>query len=117
MLGIMFQKLLSKRWMFFCLLLGCVLLIATVISFPLYQNAAFDGMLHDQFEEKLLETGEWPAKIRTVAVSKKGEGGAQLLSMENLMHGLADFLGVETKENTFFYRLQKLKLNLKFKRR
>ena len=112
MLGIMFQKLLSKKWMFFCLLLGCVLLIATVISFPLYQNAAFDGMLHDQFEERLLATGEWPAKIRTVAISKKGEGGAELNAMENLMQGLGNFLGVETKENTYFYRLQKLKLNL-----
>lgn len=112
MLGVMFQKLLSKKWMFFCLLLGCVLLIATVISFPLYQNAAFDGMLHDQFEERLLESGEWPAKIRTVAVSKKGTGGVELWNMENLMHGLADFLGVETKENTFFYRLQKFRLNL-----
>ena len=112
MLGIMFQKLLSKKWMFFCLLLGCVLLIATVISFPLYQNAAFDGMLHDQFEERLLETGDWPAKIRTVAVSKKGTEGAELWNMENLMHGLADFLGVEPKENTFFYRLQKFRLNL-----
>lgn len=111
MLGVMFQKLLSKKWMFFCLLLGCVLLIATVISFPLYQNAAFDGMLHDQFEERLLESGEWPAKIRTVAVSKKGEQGAQLWAMEDLMNGLADFLDVETKENTFFYRLAKLKLN------
>jgi len=112
MLGIMFQKLLSKKWMFFCLLLGCVLLIATVISFPLYQNAAFDGMLHDQFEERLLETGEWPAKIRTVAISKKDTGGAELNAMEDLMHGLANFLGVETKENTFFYRLQKFRLNL-----
>ena len=105
MLGIMFQKLLSKKWMFFCLLLGCVLLIATVISFPLYQNAAFDGMLHDQFEERLLESGEWPAKIRTVAVSKKGENGAQLWAMEVLMKGLEDYLGVEAKENTFFSRM------------
>lgn len=110
MLGIMFQKLMSKKWMFFCLLLGCVLLIATVISFPLYKNAAFDGMLHDQFEDRLLETGEWPAKIRTVAVSKKGDGGAELLRMEELMTNLEDFLGVTTKENTYFYRLPKMRL-------
>ncbi len=110
MLGIMFQKLMSKKWMFFCLLLGCVLLIATVISFPLYENAVFDGMLHDQFDNRLEETGEWPAKIRTVTVSKKGEQGAELERMEELMTTLPEFLGVVTKESTFFYRLPSLQM-------
>ncbi len=110
MLGIMFQKLMSKKWMFFCLLLGCVLLIATVISFPLYENAVFDGMLHDQFDSRLEETGEWPAKIRTVAVSKKDTEGAEITRMEELMTNLPEYLGVVTKENTYFYRLPALKL-------
>ena len=46
----MFQKLFSKKWMFLCLFLGSVLLVATVISFPLYQNAAFDRMLRAEFQ-------------------------------------------------------------------
>ncbi len=105
MLGVMFQKLVSKKWMFLCLFLGCVLLIATVISFPLYENAVFDGMLHDQFEKNLQETGVWPTKISMVTVSGQETQGENMFNMEMVMDNLGEQLGVVTKENTKFYRL------------
>ena len=36
-----------------CLLLGCILLVATVVSFPLYRHAAFDRMIQDEFDQYL----------------------------------------------------------------
>ena len=51
MLGVMLQKLWHKKWMVVCLLLGIVLLVATVVSFPMYRKAAYDRMLADEFTE------------------------------------------------------------------
>lgn len=110
MLGIMLRKLVSKKWMFVCLLLGCVLLIATVVSFPLYKNAAFDKMLHDEFTVSMAENGEWPTKIRMATISEKKTGGARLHEMEDLMNNVESVLGVVTKENVFFYRLNKFRV-------
>lgn len=110
MLGIMFRKLWSKKWMFLCLLLGSVLLIATVVSFPLYRNAAFDSMLSDGFENSLRETGQWPGKLRMVVVSQKGQKGENLYRAEELMGNMSSLLEVETKESIFFYRLNKFSL-------
>ena len=62
MLKIMLQKLWHKKWMILCLLLGAILLIATVVSFPMYRNAAFDRMLEDEFTNHLRDSGEWPAR-------------------------------------------------------
>ena len=105
MLGIMFQKLLAKKWMFFCLLLGSVLLIATVISFPMYQTAAFDRMLQDEFQNYLAETGEWPAKLLVVDTSVKETEGEALRRREAQMSDMEENWGLTTRENIYFYRL------------
>lgn len=110
MLGIMLRKLVSKKWMFVCLLLGSVLLIATVICFPLYRNAAFDKMLRDEFTVSMAENGEWPTKIRMAAISEKNTGGARLFEMEDMMNNVESVLNVVTKENVFFYRLNKFRV-------
>lgn len=105
MLGIMFQKLLAKKWMFFCLLLGSVLLIATAISFPMYQVAAFDRMLRDEFQNELAETGEWPAKLTLVDNSMKETQGEVVRRREEQMALIGEELDLTTMENIFFYRL------------
>lgn len=110
MLGIMLRKLVSKKWMFVCLLLGCVLLIATVISFPLYRNATFDKMLHDEFTAELVESGHWPARFRGAVISERNTGDAQLHELEEHLAGMEDRLHVETKENVLFYRLNNLQM-------
>ena len=53
------QKLIHKKWMVVCLLLGIVLLVATVVSFPMYRKAAYDRMLADEFTEYLETEGDW----------------------------------------------------------
>ncbi len=116
MLGIMLRKLISKKWMFACLFLGCVLLTATVVSFPLYRHAAFDKMLHDEFTKCLAETGEWPAKFRMAVISERNTNAARLHEMEELMNGTEELLRVKTKENIFFYRLNAFQTNTQMDR-
>ena len=74
MLGVMLQKLWHKKWMVVCLLLGIVLLVATVVSFPMYRKAAYDRMLADEFTEYLETEGDWPARNQFRVISKPVEG-------------------------------------------
>lgn len=74
MLGVMLQKLWHKKWMAMCMLLGCLLLIATVVSFPLYRTAAFDRMLQDEMETWMTRQGNWPTMNVITLISKKDGG-------------------------------------------
>lgn len=110
MLKIMLQKLWHKKWMVFCLLLGCILLIATVVSFPLYRNAAFDRMIRDEFDDYLAETGLWPGINKMTTSVKNDRGGATVSKMENVVNEMGGVLGVTTKEKIFYYSLAKSRL-------
>ena len=52
-----------------CLLLGIVLLVATVVSFPRYRIAAYDRMLADEFTEYLETEGDRPARNQFRVIS------------------------------------------------
>lgn len=105
MLGIMFQKMISKKWMFLCLLLGSILLAATVISFPLYQNAVFDRMLRSEFHSRYTRTGEWPAKLVRSSTWSMGSHADSIRQAEERLADMDTMLGVDTKISAFFYRL------------
>lgn len=107
MLRIMLEKLMSKKWMNLCLLLGSILLIATVVSFPLYQTAAYDRMLRDEFQNALTDTGEWPAMLEMSVVSKKEAGGKTISRLEELNRGICGELGVTQKQTISYYLMYK----------
>ena len=75
MLVIMLRKIRNKKWMNLSLLLGCILLVATAVSFPLYEGAAYDRMLQDEFEHFRASGGSWPAEFNITISSKKEKGG------------------------------------------
>ncbi|MBP5263622.1 MAG: ABC transporter permease [Lachnospiraceae bacterium] len=110
MLKVMLQKLWHKKWMVMCLLLGCVLLIATVVSFPLYRNAAFDRMIKDEFDDYLSETGLWPAKNSMLIIAKNDRNGESITTMENVMNEMSGVMGVTEKEKIFYYSVAKAPL-------
>ncbi len=105
MLGIMLQKMWHKRWMNLSLLLGCILLVATAVSFPLYQEAAYDRMLNDEFIHYYTTTGQWPAQISMNLVSKKDKGGSTMNSVEGMIPKFYSDLGVKERETTLYYVL------------
>lgn len=104
MLTVMLRKLMAKKWMTFCVVLGSVLLIATMISLPLYQNAAFDRMLRDEFKAEYVRTGVWPAQLNVEKESRQRTGAAVLFEMENLLENMDSQLGVTTINAARFYR-------------
>ena len=110
MLKVMLQKLWHKKWMVMCLLLGCILLIATVVSFPLYRNAAFDRMIKDEFDDYLSETGLWPGMNSMLIIAKNDRNGESIKTMENAMNEMNGVMGVTEKEKIFYYSLSKAPL-------
>ena len=111
MFRIMLQKLWHKKWMNFCLLLGSILLIATVVSFPLYQAAAYDRMLRDEFGNYLQSEGKWPTMNALTTVSKKDKSGSTISRMEEFMKTINDDLGVTARETVFYYLLSKMEVH------
>lgn len=105
MLRIMLQKLWHKKWINLCLLLGSTLLIATVVSFPLYRTAACDRMLIDEFRNRIANTGEWVAMNKMTLASQRDTGGKNIKRMEGLMEELSSRLGVTQKETIYHYSL------------
>ena len=105
MLGIMLQKMWHKRWMNLSLLLGCILLVATVVSFPLYQKAAYDRMLQDEFKNYISTEGRYPAQIKMKTVSRNEKNGETLAKIEKFQTTICDELKVKPKRLTQFYTL------------
>ncbi|MGN1147932.1 MAG: FtsX-like permease family protein [Lachnospiraceae bacterium] len=110
MLQITLLKLWHKKWMFFCLLLGSVLLIATVVSFPLYKKAAFDDMLHEEFRDYLVTEGEWPTLNELTITAKKDKEDVSIADMEAFVGSLNERLGVTQKATYYYYALPKAKV-------
>lgn len=116
MLEVMLQKLWHKKWMVICLLSGCLLLIATAVSFPMYREAAFNRMLEEEFNNYLYDNSDWPAKSSMVMISKKNAGGKNISRMEAFTDGLSKQLGLTEKENIRYYSLGKIEAKSQMKR-
>ena len=105
MLGVMIRKMWHKKWLFFCLLLGSILLIATAASYPMYRNAVYDRMLQDEFEASLSADSKWPAGAELVMMSEKGNGGSEVAQTEAFVQSLPEELGLTETEEIYYYAL------------
>ncbi len=104
MLGIMLQKMWQKKWMNLSLLLGCILLIATTVSFPLYQKAAYDRMLQDEFTKYIASEGRWPMMVRMSANCNKDKKGT-IGKIENYSKEIYSLLGAEEYLTLYYYSI------------
>lgn len=106
MFRIMLQKMWHKKWMSLSLLIGCILLISTAVSFPLYEKAAYDRMLQDEFNVSITTDGKWPTLMTLSTYSQKDKSG-MIGKVENLAHSMYDNLGLTENQTVFYYVLQR----------
>ena len=90
-----------------CLLLGSILLIATVVSFPMYQASAYDRLLKEEFQNYVASEGEWPTINSMIISAQKDEGGGVMSRAESMIDGLSDDFGVTSRENICYYLLER----------
>lgn len=101
MFRIMLQKMWHKKWMTLSLLIGCILLIATAVSFPLYEKAAYNRMLQDEFNMIVSKEGRWPTLITMSANLNRDKKGT-IEQLEQVSETIYSELDAD-KENTFLY--------------
>ncbi len=57
------HKLLNKKWLNACLLLGIVLLVAVASCNPMFKNGALDMLMSSKFDNSMISQNKYPATI------------------------------------------------------
>ena len=57
------HKLLNKKWLNACLLLGIILLVAVVSCNPMFKNGALDMLMSSKFDASMTEQNRYPATM------------------------------------------------------
>lgn len=92
------QKLIHKKWMVVCLLIGNILLAAIASSNPMYRDAALEKTLKSKYSNYIEETNKYPGVASFEASMNAGKGHEEeFQNMQELADGAAEELGVEQR--------------------
>jgi putative ABC transport system permease protein len=86
MLNFLSHKLLNKKWLNSCLLLGIILLVAVASCNPMFKNGAMDMLLSSKFQEHMTELNQYPSVIGrsgSCAVEEFADAEAVLERIDN----------------------------------
>lgn len=103
MFSLMMNKLLNKKWMVLCLLIGNILLISVAASYPLYRVSSFQRMLKDEFDDYAGENDCFPSILQVDYQIAKGNGGTAFTAMEQKAFQASEKLGVQSIDNISDY--------------
>ena len=107
MIRFVWQKLLHKKWLNICTLMGIILLLGVVSGTVLYQGAALNNLLMNRFDTYIGEENAYPARVeaeyplvyedRSLPVTEQAK--AHFKSLQLLV---AEKMGLEETESVFF---------------
>ena len=109
MFSLMIQKLLHKKWMVLCLLIGNILLLAVVVSHPMYRVSSFQKMLTDEFVAYQEENGEWPAVFTVNHNTIKGSNSARFHKMKEESESAVEKLNIPIVDKVYIYQISSQK--------
>lgn len=90
------QKLIHKKWMVVCLLIGNILLAAISSSNPMYRDAALEKTLKSKYSDYIERTNAYPGVITFDASMDAGKGHEEdYKKMKDIANSAEDTLGVE----------------------
>lgn len=90
------QKLVHKKWMVVCLLIGNILLSAIASSNPMYQDAALEKTLKSKFSKYIETTNAYPGVVSFHASMNAGKGHEEgFKKMQDTVSHAAEDLDVE----------------------
>uniref|UniRef100_UPI004057179C FtsX-like permease family protein n=1 Tax=Acetatifactor sp. TaxID=1872090 RepID=UPI004057179C len=105
MFSLMLHKLMHKKWMVLCLLIGNILLISVAASYPMYRVSSFQKMLMDEFENYIEEENCWPSIFSVKYSTLKGGGKIGFSTMEQEAGNAIEQLDVEMMDTVVAYHL------------
>lgn len=92
------QKLMHKKWMVVCLLIGNILLAAIASSNPMYRDAALEKTLKSKYSAYIEENNAYPGVLTFEASMNAGKGHEEeFQDMQKMAAGAAGELDVEQK--------------------
>ncbi len=103
MFSLMLQKLLHKKWIVCCVLIGNILLIAVMVSQPMYRASAFQRMLEDEFTQYWEDTQKWPTGFQA---NEKVINKISVMKIEDTkmaVDRVIEQVGVPVKEYVIWY--------------
>ncbi len=110
MFSLIIQKLLHKKWMVICLLIGYILLISVAICHPMYRTSSFQRMLTDEFKAYEEKYSKWPT-VFSVNYRKAGKNtGLSVSTLENFIAEANEVFDVELKEKALYYTMNEIKV-------
>ena len=110
MIRFMIQKLLHKKWMVICLLIGNILMVAIACSNPMYKNASLQRTLITDFSDYIETENEYPGMLSISSAMKPERGMEQeFASMRKLSGTIAEDFDLDQTENVAFYATVKNK--------
>lgn len=90
------QKLIHKKWMVVCLLIGNILLAAISSSNPMYRDAALEKTLKSKYSDYIEKNNAYPGVITFNASMDAGKGHEDdYKRMQEIANNASDTLGVE----------------------
>lgn len=99
MLQFIAQKLLNKKWLILCILIGNILLVAIASCNPMYTKAAKEKMLTSKMDNYLLDQNKYPglvqveAKLSPSLLAKKQSG--VFTSYMNVLDKVREMYGID----------------------
>lgn len=104
------QKLMHKKWMVICLLIGDILLAAIASSNPMYREAALEKTLKSKYSNYIEQTNKYPGTVLFEAAMNAGKGQEQeFVDMETTANGAAEQLDVDQKYLISFLTTSKVR--------
>lgn len=104
------QKLIHKKWMVVCLLIGNILLAAIASSNPMYRDAALEKTLKSKYSAYIEKKNAYPGVITFQASMDAGKGHEEdFIDMKNTAEKSAETLGVDQKYLISLYETSKLR--------
>lgn len=103
MFTLMLQKLLHKKWIVFCVLIGNILLIAVMVSQPMYRASAFQRMLVDEFAKFWETTEKWPASFQAKEETISKITSMKIEDTKAAVDEVIEQVGVPVKEYVVWY--------------
>lgn len=104
------QKLIHKKWMVVCLLIGNILLAAIASSNPMYQDAALEKTLKSKYSNYIEETNKDPGVITFNSMLNSGKAnGGEFKQMQDTANGAAESLGVDPKYLVSLFETSKVR--------
>ncbi|MCR5830101.1 MAG: FtsX-like permease family protein [Lachnospiraceae bacterium] len=98
MLHLVIQRILHKKWMIACLIIGNILLTAVAVTHPLYNSSSSQSMLIEEFDSSMKENNKYPMMIHTIGRIRKNAGRSATNKIRKVANGMSETIGLPIVE-------------------